>query len=427
MNRCSTIVVDTNRSDGEVTLKHILLGAAFVVAIFAFSRVPAAQAADTHRIVQAQVATPASGLLRTTYKVSFGPSALEKLNVIRVKRTTLQSLADPPVILVSPFGFPAAFWEISTTGYADSFVARIAKAGYDVWLLDSRVGTVAPGSCESGSVDCSVMASWGIESSISDAMFVQRLARLHHPFKRPVLGGLSGGSSTALATINRYPHHFAGLFLYEGTLYTADPAIRARNAAFCADDNDLLANDVYYDPAVQGFKMLFQLAEAAPNAQSPIPLFPPGTTNLQALLFAFTMPDATNPLNFTDDFVRFIGDPFAATLTYSDLARVMKFGGLIQNYAPVRFTRDSHCAMGGLDNTWTNNLNAFRGDVLVYAEGQGFGQMMVDTADLLTRADVTLDYHAELGESDRYFHHSWVNLAVTPLLNWLDDVRFGPF
>jgi hypothetical protein len=65
----------------------------------------------------------------------------------------------------------------------------------------------------------------------------------------------------------------------------------------------------------------------------------------------------------------------------------------------------------------------FRGDVLVYAEGFGFGQMMIDTANLMTRAQVTIDYHAEFGESDRYYNTHWVDNAVTPLVQWLRTVR----
>ena len=114
------------------------------------------------------------------------------------------------------------------------------------------------------------------------------------------------------------------------------PAIRTRNAGFCTADEARMAAGNFVDPSVQGFKTLFQLAEADPNGVSPIPVFPPGTTNLQALLFAFTLPDASNPLNFTDDFVRLIGDPFTTTLTYSSIDRVFGFGDLIENGGDLR-------------------------------------------------------------------------------------------
>jgi pimeloyl-ACP methyl ester carboxylesterase len=340
--------------------------------------------------------------------------------VVRVHR----SPGSEPLILLSPFGFPAEFWELSSVDYRDSFAARLALAGYDVWLVDSRIASLAPGSCESGAVDCSAMAGWNLDRGVQDAMFVRGLVEREHPQKRPVIGGFSGGSSTAIATIDRHPESFAGLLMWEGTIYTEDPAIRARNAAFCANDEALLNAGVVYDPAVQGFRLLFGLAQAAPNDPSPIPVFPPGTTNLQALLFALSFPDASNPLNFTADFIRIVGDPFTTTLAYADLDRLLEMGPLIGTYAPVSFIRDSHCAMGGLDSSFSDNLDAFDGDVLVYAEGHGFGQMMLDTANLMTSADVSVEYHPELGESDPYFHRQWVEVIVDPLVAWLDQVDF---
>src|SRR5690606_26460721 len=122
----------------------------------------------------------------------------------------------------------------------------------------------------------------------------------------------------------------------------------------------------------------------APNDPTPIPAFPPGTSNLSALLFPLTQPDATNPLNFTADFIRFVGDPAAQTLTYSKLSRVLEMGPLVGNYAPLAFIRDSHCAMGGLDTSFIDRLHKFRGRALIFAEGKGFNQMMLDTATALS-------------------------------------------
>ncbi|MFT3922102.1 MAG: hypothetical protein QM778_06180 [Myxococcales bacterium] len=412
----------------EVFLHKSLLAASFALATTMVIEAAPAQASDNYQITQVGTEVPTPGLNRTTFTVSAGPSALETFHVVRVRQASTSHHGDPPVILISPFSFPAEFWEITSVGaYADTYAARVASAGYDVWLVDSRGSSIAPGSCESGAVDCSPMGQWGIDLSVEDAMFVQRLVKSFTPNKKPVIGGLSGGSTTAIATINKYPSKFSGLFMWEGTIFTEVPAIHTRNANFCAQDEARMAAGNFADPSVQGFKTLFQLAEADPNGPSPIPVFPPGTTNLQALLFAFTMPDPNNPLNFTDDFVRMIGDPFTTTLAYADIDRVFGFGSLIPTYAPVPFIRDSHCAMGnvtGYADRWADRLDKFHGDALVFVEGHGFNQMMFDTASLLTKADVTIDYHAEFGESDRYFNRDWVTVAVNPLLAWLAGVKF---
>lgn len=391
--------------------------------LFALPRGVRAHASHDYHIEDVEIDAPSSRLLRTTLTISAGDEPLNTFNVVRVHRRERDCEDDPPLMLLSPFGFRSQFWELTTNEYEDSFVARVALAGYDVWLVDNRTAVLPPGSCESGAVDCSPLSEWGVDTGVADALFVRSLVHIFHPFQKPVVGGYSGGSSAALATVNAQPQRFSGLFLWEGTLYTADPDIRARNAAFCADDEAQLAAGVVVDSSVQGFKTIYELAIAAPNDPSPLPGFPPGTTNQQALVFAFATPNPENPLNFTAGFIRLIGDPWAGTFTYADLGRVLSLGPLIGTYAPVRFLRDSHCAIGGLTSEWTSGLDKFRGDVLVYAEGFGFGSMMVDTAGLMTRARVTLDYHAELGESDRYYHRDWVALAVQPLLDWLSHVR----
>src|SRR5690606_17124958 len=212
-----------------------------------------------------------------------------------------------------------------------------------------------------------------------------------------------------------------GLFLWEGTLISDDPGIQARNAAFCDDDIAMMDAGVYFDASVQVFQTLFLLAQASPHDPTFIPVFPPGTSNLQALLFALTLPDPQNPLNFTDSFTRFIGNPFEATLAFSDLDRVLGLGALVGNYAPMAFIRDSHCSMGGVETRFTNNLDAFRGNVLVFGAGFGFGSMMLDTAARFSSADVTVDYEPGFGESDRFFHVDWEAVALAPLLNWLEE------
>lgn len=383
-------------------------------------------AAESRKVVAESTTVPAMGLSRTVMTVQEGASTFERFDVVRLHRMGNVGKHDEPVILLAPFGFPAEFWEASAPGsdYVDSFGPGLALEGYDVWLVDNRLAAAAPGQCESGAVDCSPMKDWGIDTAVDDALFVTKLIKGKGSCgaKDPVIGGLSGGSSTALAAVNRHPNKFRGLFLWEGTLYTADPDIRARNAAFC--QNDIAAYDAgtYFDGSVAVFQLLFQLATVAPNDPSPIPVFPPGTTNLQAILFALTVPDPSNPLNFTETFVRLVGNPFAATLAFSDINRVLAWGGLVGTYAPVAFIRDSHCAMGGLDDSFTDKLDKFKGSALVFSEGLGFGQMMLDTADLLERADVTIDTNPTFGESDRYSHVNWQDEALLPLVEWLDGI-----
>lgn len=375
-----------------------------------------------HHVVDFEQTNPSDDIVRQRFTVQDGRRAFDSFDVIRLMPEGCHEDA-VPLILLAPFGFPAEFWEQSDDGsYEDAFAPQIALEGYDVWLVDSRLAAANPGECESGAVDCSSMEDWGVATAVSDALYVERLAHWANPGQKPVIGGFSGGSSAALAAINERPHRFSGLFLWEGTLISDDPDIRARNAAFCENDRDALSQGIFYDGSVQIFKTLFFLAQTSPNDPTPIPVFPPGTTNLQALLFALSLPDPNNPLNFTETFVRFVGDPFSATLAFSDIDRVVGLGSLVGNYAPIAFIRDSHCAMGGLDDSFTDKLHRFKGSALVFAEGLGFNTMMLDTAAHLTRADVTVDYQPTFGESDRFFNVDWKTVALDPLLDWLAEI-----
>lgn len=369
-------------------------------------------------VEQASTCLP-SHIERTEMTIQQGPDDFNQFDVIRLKKKGLTRAR--PVMLLAPFGFPAEFWEQSDDGtYADAFGPQVALAGYDVWMVDSRLAQAEPGQCESGAVDCSPMQNWGVETAVNDAIYIGHLAHTKSKGKKPVIGGLSGGSATALAAVNRRPEAFHGLFLWEGTLVSDDPDIVSRNAAFCQVDEAAFNSGTYFDGSVQVFQLLFSLASSDPEGLSPIPLFPPGTTNLQALLFALTVPDPSNPLNFTESFVRFVGDPLSSTLTYSDISRAVGMGDLVGSYAPIAFIRDSHCSIGGIEKRFTDNLHRFRGDVLVFAEGRGFNTMMLDTGARLSSAQVTVDYQPDFGESDRFFHVNWQEFGLDPLLDWLD-------
>lgn len=375
-----------------------------------------------YEVVNVGTARPTDDLRRTTLTVQVGEDPLDTFRVTRLRQAGPQHLADPPVMLIPAISFPAEYWELTTGDYADSFAPALAREGYDVWMIDNRSPDVAPGSCESGAVDCSTMAGWDQDTAVEDVLFARTLVGLAHPLRRPVLLGAGAGGSTATATINAHPYLFEALVLWEGAMYSADPDIQARNAAFCATDEAALAAGQYFDPSLQTLKALVDLSASAPDAPSPIPLFPPGTTNLQALLFVFTQPDPSNPLNFTDSFIRLSGNPFTGTLDYADIERLYGLGPLVSGYASIAFSRDTHCAIGQGVSRFTDNLGAFEGDVLLIAAERGFGPLMLDTGDLFTSANVTIDYREGFGESDHYLNTDWRGVALAPLVDWLSSV-----
>ena len=225
-------------------------------------------------IVSTEVSRPHASLERVVYEVEVDGEALNRFSVTHVH--TRKGGRGDPVLLLSPFTLPGAFYEISEThSYAESAAGRLAKDGFDVWLVDQRRTRLPPGSCESGT-DCSVMAGWDFDALSEDALFALALLKTHHPRKKPVVGGFSAGSNAALATVNRAPREFSGVFLYEGTFYTDDPDIATHNDGTCAALESAIDAGQVFDPSAAVPGLVLNLAAADPNGVFRCRSFLPG-------------------------------------------------------------------------------------------------------------------------------------------------------
>ena len=373
-------------------------------------------------IVSVDVTHPHRRLTRVEYVVQAGDSPLNRFSITHVRRRLGHSHG-APVVLLSPFSLPGAFYEVSETSqYEDSVAGRLAKSRHDVWLVDQRRSGLQPGDCESGTVDCSVMLEWNTDTYVSDAMLAATWAHWLGGGKKPVVGGFSAGANNAIATINRYPHRFSGLFAYEGSFYSEDPVVIEHNEGACAQLETVLAAGVGYDPGMAVIGGVVNLAAADPDGLSPFPFFPPGTTNQQSLLYVFSAPPPPGALSPTPNFVRLLADFGTEEFIYSNQDRLSLVGPMFDNYGSVAALRDLACGLAGEDDQYIDNLDAFRGDVLMFLGGTGFGQSMHDVASLMTRArSITVDEHPEMGEADAYFHHDWEHVFYEPLVDWLDD------
>jgi pimeloyl-ACP methyl ester carboxylesterase len=379
----------------------------------------AASAFSAYHIVSTSVTAPHPSLERVSYAVQVGDDPLNHFSVTHVHKKCGRS--DGALILLSPFLLPGAFYEISEDGaYAKSAAGRLAESDVDVWLVDQRRTGLAPGACESGSADCSVMGTWDFNAYSDDALFTLSLVNATHPRKKPVIGGFSAGSNAAMATLNRAPNAFSGLFLFEGTFFTEDPAIIAHNDVICSNLEAALAAGSVYDASAAVFGLVVRLSTLDPGGLFPLPVFPPGTTNQQALLYVFAAPPPPGALAPTPGFVRAIADFSTEQFVYTNQARLGLIGDLFDNYGSLAAVRDLSCGLAGRDDQHLNQLGAFRGDVLIFAEGTGFGPALFDTAGLFEQAaSVTIDHNPELGESDPYFHRHWEQVFLKPLRSWL--------
>jgi hypothetical protein len=90
------------------------------------------------------------------------------------------------------------------------------------------------------------------------------------------------------------------------------------------------------------------------------------------------------------------------------------------DYLALRTLRDLNCGLAG-DQTFTGNLAAFNGPVLMFAAGHGFGSGMNDTANLLSNAQVTMLSNPDYGHVDYVFSTNHDKELEKPILKWLTD------
>lgn len=369
-------------------------------------------------ILSAHVTRPDRGLERVEYEVEVGHKVLNRFVITHVSR--VHGGHAGPVLFLSPFLLPGSFYEITESGqYSESAAGELASAGYDVWLVDQRRSRLPAGSCESGT-DCSAMADWSFEAYSNDALFALSLLKSENGGRKPVLAGFSAGANAVMATVNRAPQEFAGVFMYEGTFFTEDPAIAAHNDPLCTTLQGAIASGAVFDTSASVPGLVLRLAQANAAGPSPLPFFPPGTTNEQSMFYVFGSPPPSGALSPTAGFIRTIVDFSAQRFVYTNEARLKLVGPLFDNYASLAALRDLSCGLAGRDDTYYRNVGRFRGDVLIFVEGTGFGQAMFDTASLFDHArSVNIDHNPELGEADPYFGFRWRDTFLKPLTRWL--------
>jgi hypothetical protein len=180
----------------------------------------------------------------------------------------------------------------------------------------------------------------------------------------------------------------------------------------------MLAGGVVYDgqsgPAV---KALNQLAQVAPSAPTLFPGFPPGITNHQAFVLALSAPPVS-PLAPRPGYYNLAGSFVEDRFFYANEPLVHANVATFLDYTPIKSLRDLNCGLAG-ETTFTNNLGGFSGPVIMFAGGHGFGSAMLDTAQLMSAANVTINFKAEYGHVDYMFSNNHLHELEHPILSWL--------
>ncbi|APR81326.1 Hypothetical protein A7982_06673 [Minicystis rosea] len=378
--------------------------------------------ADYH-IIESHTEIRAHHLTRTSSTVQVGTDPINRFQMVHVARNAHAHRGT--LLLLPPISSGFENYEVGDDGdYTKSFAGFFARRGYDVWGLSQRTENLAPGTCESGAVDCSAMANWGLQTLLDDAGFVRAQITAFRPWERPVVGGVSLGSIAGAALIDAHPFAYAGAILLEGAIYDEDPDHRAITAGFCDLFEDQLAAGIHYDgKQLGGMKLLASLATIDPDGPSPVPGFPAGFTNHQAFVGAMTNP-GVSPLTPWPGYYFLEGNAATDSFVSANDALARANIATFTDYVALRTLRDVDCGLAG-ERTFTSRLHRFHGPVFVNAGGHGFGPAMLDTIGLMTHAQVTLNYVEPFGHMDHFFAEDHQALMEEPILAWLEDEVFG--
>jgi pimeloyl-ACP methyl ester carboxylesterase len=379
--------------------------------------------AQTYQIISTQTSSVAGNLTRTVTTVQVGTNPLNRFLMTRVRKNIPDQALQGTILLLPPLGSGFQNYEVGDGGdYDKSFAGFFANRNYDVWGYSQRVQGLTAGSCESAVIDCSAMADWGIQTIIDDVTFIRQQIEGAHPGEKPLIGGLSLGSIASIATINAHPNDYAGAILIEGTLYDENAEVRAINANFCAAFEGLLAGGVFYDgQGTPGFKLISHLADIDPTGLSPIPGFPPGFTNHQAFVAAMSAPPLS-PTTPRPGYNFLAGSVAEDRFFYANEALVHANIAQFVDYVATRTIRDVSCGLAG-EQTFSNNLQSFQGEVIMFAGGHGFGTGMTDTANLMTSATVELHLNEAYGHVDHVFSNNHLQEVEHPVLAWLKSIK----
>ena len=341
-----------------------------------------------NRIVSVDVDFPARTLVRTTFVVANGSNPLDQFKVKRVRKIGAPLKYKKPLIFLGTFSTKIEEYEITTNGnYRDTVLGNLAFNNIDVWAVEDRLNNNPAADCDNGTLDCTVMADWGLDQRIRDTAFVTRLIkRSYRLFARgvkPAIAGHTGGGITAIAAVNAAPGKFSGLFS-SGSAISNDPAINARNSFFCSGLQERANNGEIIDTGLDAFTPIISLAQLDPTGLSPLQ---PGLTNLQFLIGLLSTPGGLGASSYTNDYILAQGDVFSGSLTYMDLGAFYEFFPLISRVASINGLSDVSCTAAGSVTRFTDNLASFSGNVSLAGTGAGLGPFLEEVSEMFMGAE----------------------------------------
>ncbi len=382
-------------------------------------------AADDYQII-GTATSRIENLVRTETTVQVGDNPLNQFKMTRLVKDVPAERLRGAILFFPPAGFSFTFYEQRDEGggFGTSPAEFFARRNYDVYGYSPPWDGIPAGLCEAGVLDCSVMATWDLQSVVDAAAFIRSRIELLRPGTEIVVGGFSLGAIATIAVVNADPDDYDGALLWDGFLFTLDPDAIAMNEAYCAGFEAALAAGFFYDGvSMPIFKQVGQAAELNPSGLTPNPLYPPVLTNHQVLVVALSVPTpglwVSQPVppyvlargSFEEDRLLFASEPRALETTRR-----------LYSYLPNAIARDTTCSVAGLDDQHVANLGSFTGPVLAIGAGHGWGALFEDQLALFGSGNVTLQRKEDFGHMDHFLYQHHRNLVERPILYWLQEV-----
>jgi len=364
--------------------------------------------------------TQVGPLTRTELTIQAGPHPLDRFKAVHLEKPDASSRG--AILFLPPLGTTFSFYEQRDPNGAlgTSIAEFFALRGFDVWGVSPRFEGIPAGTCEAGLVDCSIMGTWNLASMVDDTTFVRALIG----DAKVVTGGASLGGILALAMANAHPDDYAGILVWEGMLFTPDPAVVALNQGYCAAEEAQLAAGAVYDGiGTNVFQMVTKLSHQTPGGLSPIPLFPPNLTNHQVLVLLVSVPSPSPVTMPVPNYILMNGSLAEDRLFFVSEDRLYEdVAGRFNDYSPVRLVRDISCSLAGVETGYVSNLGSFHGSVLAIGGGRGFGPYMAGQLAQIGSTDKTFLLTPQFGHIDHYMtpHHRWY--VERPVLEWAERV-----
>jgi pimeloyl-ACP methyl ester carboxylesterase len=271
-----------------------------------------------------------------------------------------------------------------------------------------------------------VAADWGLSTVLDDLAFIRALIADAHPHRQPIIGGPSLGGMVALAAVNELPNAYAGVILGDSTLWITNPNLRAGYAPLCQGLNAAIAaGQVLDDQLGPVAQLIVQLALSAPHDPSPLPFFPPGTTNRQAYILFLSTPQPGPPASlFPTGLVIAAGSVVEDRFFFSSEHRLNSQISHFNFYAANATVRDLVCSFAG-DPTFVANLASYTGPILTFELGLGFGELANESIALTGSTEVTIRSHPNFGHIDLFTSPLHGLLFELRVLEWVyTDVVF---